>query len=410
MSDEIENLEPELKVQKRKKKFNWFGLIIVSLLVIGGLVLLFMIVPPPPSGTLPPGTIDPKNPKPPEQPQEKPKVKVYKVSKENFVHEMPTLGTIQAKSKVDLRFEVNGVVDIVNVKEGDQVRADDTVAELTHGDAELKVEFRKSKLKEAQIELKSAQAKEQQALALLQARAITQAKYDEAKSAVERAEQAVKSAKIELKSGEAELEKTYLKTPIEGMVGQVKVQKGEFVTSQSMVLSVMELAEVNCEFSVLEKDIQQVKEGLEITLSVDSYPGSKFKGSVISLGATVETTEGRARKVKALVTNSDDKNKLMPGMFAQVSIVLFQQEDALTVPMSSFQDFAQDATHVWIVDNNKALKREISVPNASPEKALVDSGLKVGDLVVVDAAALKLQENQEVEVVEVKENSNKINK
>ena len=412
--DQIPQVEPEYEEEgkvKRKKKLGWFiSLFVVGIIILCGFVLLYYVVkelkkpPKKPGDKAATEQTDKKDGEKDKakKPEEKPKVKVYKVSKENFIHVMETLGTIQAKSKVDLRFEVNGLVDVMNVKEGDLVRQDDTIGELTHADSELKVDFRKSKLKEAQIELKNLQAKVAQNKELLDAGAITQSKYDEAKFAEERAEQAVKSAKIELKSAEAELEKTYLKTAIEGIVGQVKVQKGEFVTSQTLVLSVMEVAEVNAEFSVLEKDILNVKEGLEILLSVDTYPGEKFKGSIISLGTIVETTEGRARKVKALIPNPD--RKLLPGLFAHVEIVLFHREDALTVPVSAFPDVSQDASSIWVVgEGDKVAKREIQVEHLSPDKALIESGIKVGELVVVETAALKIQDGQQVEIVEVRE-------
>ncbi|EKD26786.1 MAG: Secretion protein HlyD [uncultured bacterium] len=336
------------------------------------------------------------------KPEEMPKVKAYKVGKERFIHVLDTLGSIQAKSKVELRFEVNGLVDVVSVKEGDQVRNGDVVSELTHSDAELKVDFRKSKLKEAQIEEKNWKVKVQQNQELLDAGAITQAKFDEGKFAHERAQQAVKSAKIELQSAEAELDKTYLRSPIDGIVGEVKTHKGEFVSSQSKVMFLMEISEVYCEFSVLEKDIQDVKEGLDIFMTVDTYPGEKFKGAILSMGSIVTTVEGRSRKVKALISN--EEHKLLPGMFSHVEIVLLQRDDALTVPVSAFPDIEKDTSTVWVIgEGDKVQKREISVEHFNMEKALVESGVNIGDLVVIDVATVKLEEGKQVEIIEVRE-------
>jgi len=333
---------------------------------------------------------------------EKPKVKVYKVDKENFIHVMSSLGTVTAKSKVDLRFEVNGVLDAVNVKEGDSVREGGVIAEIVHIDAELKVDFRKSKLKEAKIEEKNWRVKVKMNKELLDAGAITQNKYDESVFAQKRAKQAAKSAKIELQSAEAELNKTFLQSPIDGVVGEVKAFKGEFVTSQKQLFSIMEISEVYCEFSVLEKDIQDVIEDLEIYLYVDTYPGERFTGTITSMGAVVTSVQGRSRKAKALVPNEDEK--LLPGMFTHVEVVLLQRDDALTVPVSSFIDIEKDTSFVWVVgEGDKVQKREISVEHFNLEKALIESGLKVGDMVVTDVALVKLKEGGQVEIVEVKE-------
>jgi len=400
------------KPKKRRTRF--ISLLVVFLVVATGFGMLYFVVSKVRNS---PENGKPENGKPgketggkkPDQPQEIQKVKVYKASKGTFTNVMETLGTIQAKSTVELRFEVNGVVFAVNVKEGDAVREGDILAELEHADADLKVDFRKSKLKEAQIEEKNWKQKEIQSKQLLEAGAITQSKYDEAVLGLERAKQATKSAKIELESSESEQNKTYLKTPVDGLVGMVKVHKGEFATSQNKALSVMEVAEVHCEFSVLEKEIQDVSVGLDISLTVATFSGQKFTGKVISLGSTVETTEGRARKVKAEVKN--EENKLLPGMFTHVEVVLFHQEDAMIIPNSAFADIAKDTSSVFVIEGEgegaKVKKREVTVTHFNNEQALIDSGLQLGDQVVVDVATVKIKEGDVVEIVEVKEAAEK---
>lgn len=417
MSDDSPPQEKSKKA--KKKKSSWIlNMIIVSTIIVAGFAMLFFVV-----------TQLSKEQKKPEaapeqsagegaagegaegqaaggegagQQEEMPKVKVYKVGKENFIHIMETLGTVRAKSKVDLRFEVNGIIDSINVKEADQVREDDVVAEISHEDAELKVDFRKSKYKEAQIEEKNWRVKNKQNKELLEAGAITQAKFDEGKFAHQRAKQAAKSAKIELKSAEAELEKTYLINPIDGIVGEIESHKGEFVSSQKKIMSIMEISEVLCEFSVLEKDIQDVKEDLNIKLTVDTYPGEKFSGTISQMGTIVDTVEGRSRKVKAVVPNDD--HKLLPGMFSHVEVILFQRENAMCIPVSCFPDIDQDTSTVWVIgEGDKVQKKQITVEHFNNEKALVENGLKIGDLVVIDVATVKLQEAKQVEIVEVKE-------
>lgn len=398
--------EPESSnAPKRPKKSSWLiHMVIVGILVIAGFAMLYFVVKNVSKPESTPGGAagQQQGEQQAEKQKEKPKVKVYRVSKENFTHIMETLGTIIAKSEVTLRFEVNGVVDAINVQEGDQVRQGDVVGELVHGDAELKVDFRRSKLKEAQIEEKNWRVKVQQNKELLEAGAINEAKFNESKFAHQRAKQAVKSAKIELRSAESELEKTYLRTPIDGIVGEVKAHKGEFVSTQTKVLTIMEISEVYCEFSVLEKDIQDVREEQTIYLMVDTYPGEKFQGAISSMGSIVNTVEGRSRKVKALVSNED--SKLIPGMFAHVEVILLQRDNALCVPVSAFPDIERDTSTVWVIQGeDKVTQRQITVEHFNLEKALVDTGLQPGDLVVVDITSVKLEDGMQVEIVEVRE-------
>jgi len=142
-----EESSKEPKPQKSaRKKSRILSFLVVLFIVLAGFALLWWVVKQ--IGDKPiTSKTEEKNKKSTSEtsekqpPKEKPKVRVYKVSRENFVHVMETLGTIDSKSKVDLRFEVNGVVEVINVEENDQVRDGDILAELGHHDSELKVDF-----------------------------------------------------------------------------------------------------------------------------------------------------------------------------------------------------------------------------------------------------------------------------
>ncbi|MBN2144891.1 MAG: hypothetical protein JW774_09735, partial [Candidatus Aureabacteria bacterium] len=135
----------------------------------------------------------------------------------------------------------------------------------------------------------------------------------------------------------------------------------------------------------------------------DAYPGEMFSGSIVSMGTIVQTTEGRFRKVTALVQN--ESGKIIPGMFAKVKVILIHEEDVITIPNSAFLDIQKDTSSIWVVEEEKSLKREVSVKHFNNDSALIETGLKVGDQVVIDVAMVKLEEGKPVEIVEVKEAS-----
>lgn len=334
------------------------------------------------------------------------KVRVYQVNKKDFIHTMDTLGTIIAKNKVAIKPEVPGKIYSINIEEGDEITEGEVLFELEHNDAELKLDFRSSKLKEANYDRNNWEAKLSTSKGLLEAGAISKSNYDETESNYYRAVQAVKSAQIELQSAQAELDKTFIKSPIDGVVGKIEVPQGEYVSPQNKVMTVLEVDEIHVEFSVLEKDITDVSEGQKIDMLNDTYPDKTFKGEIVSLGVSVDTTEGRVRKVKAVVDNKD--HKLLPGMFAHIKVILYSKKDVIAIPDTAFLDVAQDATKVWVIkDKNKVETREVNVEHLNLEEALIKEGLSVGDLVVIDVATLQLKPDQEVEVVEVTGNENK---
>ena len=75
----------------------------------------------------------------------------------------------------------------------------------------------------------------------------------------------------------------------------------------------------------------------------------------------------------------------------------------LTIPNSAFLDIQKDTSTIWVADGEKAAKREISVKHFNNDCALVETGLKVGDQVIIDIATVKVEEGKPIEIVEVKE-------
>lgn len=331
-------------------------------------------------------------------------VKVYKVAAVSFRDTLPALGTVKGFREYDLKFPVQGSVEYINFREGERITQGDIIASLDQKEALLKLEYSK-------IELEKQQK-------LFELGSVTESK--------------LKQSQLEYQSAKVELDKTNLIAFTDGYIGSLGVDKGSFVTPQDKVGAFVDLKDVFVEFGVIEKDIAKVKEGQNVEVVVDSFPDQVFKGQVDSVSPLVE---GRSRtlKVRAKISNADEKIK--PGMFGRVNVLVYEKENALVIPSSSFkkkdnQNIAylvhEEAPKTVAVDP-KAPKgkkdkkkpeaqapeepapvtgtveiRPIEIQYATPDAVEVKEGVEEGDLVVVDPEQ-DLQDRAKVEITETQE-------
>ena len=339
-------------------------------------------------------------------------VKVYKVARVSFRDTLPSLGTIKGFREFDLKFPVQGVVEYINFKEGEKITQGDIIASLDQKEALLKLEYSK-------IELEK------------------QTKLFELGSIVETK---LKQSQLEYQSAKAELDKTNLVAFSDGYIGAIETDKGAFVTPQDKVGTFVDAKDVYAEFGVIEKDISKVKEGQNVEVTMDSFPDQVFKGQVDSVSPLVE---GRSRtlKVRSKLSNIDEKIK--PGMFGRVNVLVYEKEDALVIPSSSFKK-KEDKYYAYVVhpeektstntenpegglmnrpaknlrkgkkgkietpveETKSALGtievRPIEIAYATPDAIEVKEGLEEGDTVVVDVEQ-ELQDKAKVEITETQE-------
>lgn len=337
-------------------------------------------------------------------------VKVYKISRVSFRDTLPSLGAIKGFREYDLKFPVSGNIEYVNFKEGEKITQGDIIASLDQKEALLKLEY-------AKIELEK-QTK------LFELGGILETK--------------LKQSQLEYQSAKTELEKTNLVAVSDGYVGMIDADKGRFVNPQDRVGTFVDTKDVFVEFGVIEKDIPKVRESQNVELTLDSYPDQVFKGQVDSVSPVVES-RSRTVKVRSKITNLDEK--IRPGMFGRVNVLVYEKEQALVIPSSSFKK-KDDKYFVYLVHveeapapappapekadskKNKKAKghqaeappvpeeapviigsvevRPIDVAYATPDAIEVKEGLEEGDTVIVDVEQ-ELQDKQKVEITETQE-------
>ncbi len=339
--------------------------------------------------------------KPQEEEQEPVAVKVMKAQKSDFQDLLPVLGTVEGLSEIDLKFELPGVLEFFNFKEGDHVKKGDVIARQDNKDALLKVKYRKAKLDVAQTAVDQTKKKLEIYQNLYDIGAIIKSKLEETQLEVDNKQKEYDAAKIEVASSKQELSKTYMKSPIDGVLGTRDADPGEYVTSNSEVVSVIDTTEVYAKVGIVERDINKVQKDQAGKFFLDTYPNKSFDGIVDIVTPMIK---GKSRTLTVKVKVSNPENLLVPGMFTRGTITVFSKKDTYVVPIKAVETSGEES-FVFVVDEkNIAHQRPIKTGYITIDEVQIDEGIAEGDLVVTDTP-IKLKEGAPVKITEKEEAS-----
>ncbi len=326
-------------------------------------------------------------------------VRCFRVSYTDFKDELPVLGTVKGALEIELKFEINGVIESINFREGDVLYKGDLIASLDKKDAELKVEYAKSKLESIRVQALAAKKKLQIFKDLYDIGGLIKAKLEEVELEARSAELQVVSAEVELKSAEGEYRKTDLYAPREGVLGSRDREVGEFITPHDKIGILYDTREVFVELGIVEKDIDKITLGQNVKATVDAYPGEGFTGTVDYVFPVIEG-KSRTLTVKVRIQNPDAL--LLPGMFARAMITVAEFSNAIVVPSLSLNMSDEGYEIFTVEEGNTVSSRPVEVAYVTTDYTVIATGLYEGELVVTDTPQ-ELKDGMPVDIIEVQE-------
>jgi len=328
-------------------------------------------------------------------------VRAFKAARIEFTDILPTMGTLQGQREVELKVETNGMIKALNFREGDLVSQGDVLVVLNDEEARLRIDYAKSKVDTAKSQLKLTQQRMSINQELFSIGAIIEAKLREAELEVEQAQSQVITAQQEEALAENELNKLVLHAPMEGVIGTRETEVGEYVTPQKILAVLIDIAQVDVELGIIERDIERIRMGQRVKIHVDSLPGVTFEGRIDNLAPLIE---GKSRTLTAKVRVPNNKGQLLPGMFARSEIAVFEKADALVVPTSALQDTDQDGKFdaVYTVEGDRAKSKAITLGYLTTDYAEIVDGILEGDQVITEARG-DLEDGSFISLIETEE-------
>lgn len=250
---------------------------------------------------------------------------------------------------------VKAEAELANAKAAvEAARADVAKAQVGVHDARIKLESREVLFKEggiSQEERDSAQAAYDSAVAQLEAAKAqleasqassrsAQAQLEVARSQLQAALAQVKQKEAAVAQARVDLDHTFIRAPVDGIVISRNVDVGQTVAASlqapTLFIIAQDLTKMQVNTNVDESDIGRVRLGQEATFTVDSYPGQTFQGKVVQIRqAPVIQQNVVTYDVVIAVANPD--LKLMPGMTANVKVLVAEKANVLKVPNAALR-------------------------------------------------------------------------
>ncbi len=307
-------------------------------------------------------------------------VEAAKVAHAPLSEQVTAVGSLLSDEAVTVSSEIPGRIKQIHFEEGQPVEEgaplftlDDSVYRAQVSDVEAK--------------LKLAEQTHQRTTQLFSNKYATAQSADEATSNL-----AVTKAAVEL--ARVQLEKTKIVAPFSGIVGLRHVSVGEYITAGHALVNLEAIDPIKADFRVPEKFLPAIKVGQPISIRVDAFPGESFEGEVYAIDPRLDVA-GRSLLVRARVANPEQR--LRPGLFARVSVLLQLKEDALIIPEQAIVPQG-DSQFVFKIDDGKVKLTEVTVGMRRSGQVEIVDGLQAGDQVVT-AGQLKLRDGTAVSVI-----------
>jgi multidrug efflux system membrane fusion protein len=310
---------------------------------------------------------------------------------------------VQAFNTVTVRSRVDGQLKKLSFKEGRDVQAGELLAQIDPDPFRTQVDQLEAKKAQDEAQLSFARVELKRNADLLAQKIVSQEVYDTQKAQVDQLVALVKSDQAAIDNAKVQLNYTTIVAPISGRTGIRFVDEGNILhaADSNGIVVLTQLKPISVVFTLPEQSLreiqQQQSQGPMTVIAVDRDNSTQLdQGQLAVFDNQIDTTTGTIR-LKATFPNVN--MKLWPGQFVNARLLLSVRTNGIVVPASVVQRGPEGA-YAFVVNDNMSVKMApVKVGQIDQGQALIDSGLAVGQRVVVDGQ-YKLQPGSKVKSAE----------
>lgn len=289
-------------------------------------------------------------------------------------------GTVEGMTSSVISSRFNGRVESVAVENGMAVSAGQPLLTLDTTELVNAVRVAQNNLRQQEAACAQAQADLTRNQQLYQISAISRQKLDAAETSYVAACSALDNARAELINAQKQAADGTIIAPGRGIVADKAVNPGQIVTAGTTLMTVETIDTVYVTVNVAQKDIASAALGTKAQITVDTYPGEIFTGTVAVINP-VAGEDNRMFQVKIKVDNQ--QGKLLPGMFAQAKIETGEPTKVLAAPRNAVQT-VKGLSYVFINDNGRAKKVIVATGELLDSLLEITKGLTEGNEIILD--------------------------
>ena len=326
-----------------------------------------------------------------DQPQRQPTipVSVTAVKTSTVPYVVRTNGVVEPMQTVAVEAQVTGILNRVTFAEGKDVQAGQVLFQIDSRPYVATLQQARGQLARDEAQASNARRESARYLALVKQGYVTSSQADQAAATAVSASALVDADRANVDKALVDVANCTIRAPISGRTGSLLVRQGNLVKANALppLVVINQIQPILVRFAVPQSqlpDIQRYFRGgnaLKVTATASEGTGSPLSGTLAFLDNNVDSTTGTVL-LKARFTNPE--GTLWPGQFVQVALQLYVDANALTVPTSAVMT-GQQGTFVYTIDPaGNAKQRPVVVARTVDSLAVLGSGVKVGEMVIID--------------------------
>ncbi len=323
-------------------------------------------------------------------------------------HDVPIyltgVGTVIAYNTVIIRSQIQGQIVSINFTEGQAVHTGDLLAQIDPRPYQAQIDRYTANRERDQAQLVNAQANLDRYTPLESKGYATPQLVDTQKAQVAQLQNAVKADEALIEAAKVQLSFTRLTSPIDGVVGIRQIDIGNIISPSNTngLVVVTQLDPISLIFTLPETvlpQIQQQQQKTKTPLAVLAYSqDNKIKLDEGALGLVNNEILQTTGSIQLKANFPNKAHRLWPGELVNARLLLDTRHDGLTVPASVVQQGPQGPYAYVVNPDSTVALRPIKVAQVSDGQALIDSGLRANEQVVVDGQ-YKLQPGTPVTIL-----------
>ena len=265
------------------------------------------------------------------------------VTRADVAEELQIVGNLVGAARVEVAPKLNGRLDWLDVRLGDQVRRGREIARIEDDELQQQVsqaqasfEVARATVRQREADLSLAKTTRERAQSLFDRALVSGQEIDDAEAVHQAAIAQLDLARAQFDQANAFLQElqinlanTVIVSPVNGFIGHRYLDPGAYVTPSTAVVSVVDVSLVRLVANLVERDLRLVSEGVQARIEVDAFPAETFMGHVARIAPVLDPAT-RTAQIEIEVPNADFR--LKPGMYARVRLSVGTSHDVVVVP------------------------------------------------------------------------------
>lgn len=327
-------------------------------------------------------------------------VTVATVVRKSLPVELRTFGTVEPSAIVAIRAELGEILETVHIRKGQKLNKGDLLFTIDPRPFRAVLEQAKANLARDMAQAANAKREAERELSLLKKSLSSEQDYEKAKTTAEAMEAVVSADRAAVNAAELQVEHCFIRSPVDGVAGNVLVDQGNLLKITDMVLVIINrIRPVEVSFSIPQADLPAVRRymadaNLPVQAVIPREENDPEKGDLTFVDNAVDKTTGT---IQLRGTFANLRERLWPGQYVQVTLKLTTQNDAITAPTRAVQT-GRDGKYVFVIKPDGTAEFRPIVPGRTAGlETVVAKGLLEGERVVTDGH-LRLVNGARVEV------------